>query len=96
LSEVVTFRAKLPNVDVLWAVIARQGRVTRIADVHGTRLAAEADREWRARQVKAYASFIIGEQRPLLEYSIRPIKRAELPRTWRPLPALGILRGASL
>jgi len=26
-------------------------------------------------------------------YSVAPIRRADLPRKWKPLPALGFLRG---
>lgn len=96
MNEVITFRARLPNVDTLWAVVARQGRTTRIADVHPDQAAALADCAWRAQQVRAYAQFILGERRPLPQYSVRTIRRAELPRAWRPLPALGILRGQAI
>ena len=94
MSEIIAFRSPLPQSDVLWAVVVRQGRQTRIADVHATEGAAKADRSWRAQQVRAYTRFLIGEDRPLPAYTIRTIRRAELPRAWRPLPALGFLRGA--
>ena len=93
MSEIIAFRPPLPQTDTLWAVIARQGRRTRIADVHATQEAARADLAWRMQQVVAYARFLIGEAQPLPAYTIRKIARAELPRSWRPLPALGFLRG---
>ncbi|AQS87674.1 hypothetical protein AA101099_2664 [Neoasaia chiangmaiensis NBRC 101099] len=93
MNQIIAFRPPLPNVDTLWAVIAQQGRQSRIADVHASQSAAEADRDWRAQQVRAYTQFLIGEQQPLPRYSVRSIRRAELPRAWRPLPALGFLRG---
>ncbi|AOX16062.1 hypothetical protein [Kozakia baliensis] len=93
MSQVIAFRPPLPNVDTLWAVVAQQGRRLRIADVHASRDAAQADCDWRAQQVRIYTQFLLGERQPLPRYSIRSIKRAELPRAWRPLPALGFLRG---
>lgn len=93
MNEIVPFSRKLPQGDVLWAVIARQGRQARIADVHTSRPAAETDRDWRAAQVRAYTRFLIGERQPLPQYSVLSIKRADIPRGWRPLPALGFLRG---
>lgn len=79
--------------DQLWAVIASIGRTTRIAAVFSSRLAALSDREWREQQVKDYANFLRSSRQPAPYYSVKPIKRAELPRSWRPLPALGFLQG---
>ncbi|WP_325678341.1 hypothetical protein [Rhodopila sp.] len=78
--------------DQLWAVIASIGRTSRVAAVFSSRLAAQSDREWREQQVKDYANFLRSSRRPAPFYSIKPIKRAELPRSWRPLPALGFLQ----
>ena len=79
--------------DQLWAVIASIGRTTRVAAVFTSRLAALSDRDWREQQVKDYASFLRSSRQPPPLYSVKPIKRAELPRSWRPLPALGFLQG---
>ncbi|WP_338662890.1 hypothetical protein VQH23_22435 [Pararoseomonas sp. SCSIO 73927] len=79
--------------DRLWAVVAAIGRKTRIAEIHASRAAADADRSWREQQVRAYASFLRGSGMPLPNYSVSSIRRADLPRSWRPLPALGFLRG---
>jgi len=79
--------------DQLWAVIASIGRTTRVAAVFNSRLAALSDREWREQQVKDYATFLRNSRQPAPFYSVKPIKRAELPRSWRPLPALGFLQG---
>ena len=65
----------------------------RVADVYRSRAAALADREWRAQQVKAYEDFLRRSRQPVPHYSVAPITRAELPRKWTPLPALGFLRG---
>ncbi len=79
--------------DTLWAVVASIGRINRVAEVFTNRQAALADRAWREQQVLAYAGFLGTTRQPAPNYSIRPIRRAELPRSWRPLPALGFLHG---
>jgi hypothetical protein len=79
--------------DTLWAVVASMGRTTRVAEIFSNRVAALADKAWREQQVRAYASFLRTSQQPAPSYDIRPIRRAELPRSWRPLPALGFLHG---
>ncbi|MFH5927098.1 hypothetical protein [Roseomonas xinghualingensis] len=79
--------------DRLWAVVAAVGRKTRIAEIYGSRAAADADRRWREQQVHAYAGFLRSSSKPVPNYSISPIRRADLPRSWRPLPALGFLHG---
>lgn len=79
--------------DKLWAVIAAVGRRTRIAEVYPSRAAADADRNWREQQVRAYAGFLRSSSMPVPNYSVAAIRRPDLPRSWRPLPALGFLRG---
>jgi hypothetical protein len=79
--------------DTLWAVIASMGRTTRVAEIFSNRVAALADKAWREQQVRAYANFLRTSTQPAPSYHISPIKRAELPRAWRPLPALGFLHG---
>jgi hypothetical protein len=79
--------------DQLWAVVASIGRTSRVAEVFSSRLAALADRAWREQQVSAYANFLRSARRPAPLYTVKPIKRADLPRSWRPLPALGFLHG---
>ncbi len=79
--------------DTLWAVVASLGKTERIADIYPNRTAALADRIWREQQVSAYAGFLRGSRQPVPRYSVAPIRRADLPKAWRPLPALGFLRG---
>jgi hypothetical protein len=79
--------------DTLWAVVASVGRTTRVAEIFHSRLAADKDREWREQQVRAYAQFLRTARQPPPNYTVRRIKRADLPRSWRPLPALGFLQG---
>jgi hypothetical protein len=79
--------------DRFWAVIASVGRHRRIAEIFSSRDAALADRAWREQQVRAYASFLRSSRQPPPNYSVEPMRRADLPKTWRPLPALGFLRG---
>ncbi len=79
--------------DTLWAVIATAGKANRVAEVFRSRDAALADRAWRAQEVHAYADFLRRAKQPVPHYSVAPIKRADLPRSWQPLPALGFLRG---
>ncbi len=79
--------------DTLWAVMASIGRTTRVAEIYPNRMAALADRTWREQQVRAYAGFLSTTREPLPHYSVARIRRADLPRAWKPLPALGFLRG---
>ena len=91
MSEVITLPRSAE--DTLWAVVASVGRTDRIADVYPNRLAALADRAWREQQVRAYAGFLQSSRQAVPRYSVAPIRRADLPRAWKPLPALGFLRG---
>jgi hypothetical protein len=93
MSEIVPFRVPGGRDDTLWAVIAEAGRVSRVADIFAGRDAALADRAWREQQVRAYAHFLRSVRQPVPRYSVAPIRRADLPRSWTPLPALGFLRG---
>jgi hypothetical protein len=79
--------------DRLWAVVASIGRTSRVAEVFPSRVAALADQAWREQQVKAYATFLRSSRQPTPSYSVKPIRRTDLPRSWRPLPALGFLYG---
>jgi hypothetical protein len=79
--------------DTIWAVVASLGKTSRIADIYPSRSAALADRIWREQQVFAYAGFLGSARQPLPHYSVAPIRRTDLPKSWRPLPALGFLRG---
>jgi hypothetical protein len=91
MSELI--RLAVPREDTLWAVVASLGKTDRIADIYPNRGAALADRAWREAQVAAYAGFLRGSRQPAPRYSVAPIRRADLPKAWRPLPALGFLRG---
>ncbi len=79
--------------DTLWAVMASIGRRTRVAEIHPSRVAALADQAWREQQVRAYANLLRRSRQPEPLYSVAPIRRTDLPRSWRPLPALGFLQG---
>ena len=84
---------KRPTDDTLWAVVASIGRKDRVAEIFASRPQALADRDWREAQVHAYAAFLRTSRQPAPRYSVTPIRRADLPRAWQPLPALGFLRG---
>lgn len=86
---------KLPrgDDDTLWAVMASLGRRQRVAEVFRNREAAQRDMAWRAEQVRSYADFLRRQGQPVPNYSVARIRRADLPRKWEPLPALGFLRG---
>ncbi len=91
MSEVVSLPRSAE--DTLWAVMASIGRTTRVAEIYPNRMAALADRAWREQQVHAYAAFLQSCKQAMPRYSVAPIRRSDLPRSWRPLPALGFLRG---
>ena len=93
-SQVVTLRGG--GEDALWAVVASLGPTSRVAEIFPSRSAALADRAWREQQVRAYAGFLSASRNPVPRYSVTPIRRSDLPRAWRPLPALGFLRGSFL
>lgn len=80
--------------DTLWAVIATVGKTDRIAEIYRSRDAALEDRAWRSAQVRAYEHLIARTRQPAPRYSVVPIRRADIPRAWSPLPALGFLRGS--
>jgi hypothetical protein len=79
--------------DTMWAVVANIGKISRVAEIYPTRMAALADRAWRAQQVQSYAHLLEGCRQSMPRYSVVPMRRADLPRQWKPLPALGFLRG---
>jgi hypothetical protein len=43
--------------------------------------------------VSAYEDWLRRSSQPVPYYSVAPIRRADLPKKWSPLPALGFLRG---
>lgn len=79
--------------DTLWAVVATVAKTDRIAEVYRTRAAALEDCAWRLQQVRDYEHLLRRNKQPVPHYSVAPIRRADLPRRWRPLPALGFLYG---
>ena len=91
MTEVI--RLPVTRDDTLWAVVASLGKTTRVADIYPNRNAALADRMWREQQVDAYAGFLRTTRQPVPRYSVAPIRRTDLPKAWKPLPALGFLRG---
>lgn len=79
--------------DALWAVMASIGRNSRVAEIFTSRERALADRAWREQQIRAYSALFQSCRQPAPLYSVAPIRREEIPRSWKPLPALGFLRG---
>lgn len=79
--------------DKLWAVLARAGKTQRVAEIFTSRDAALADCRWREAQVAAYGGFLRHNRQPVPAYTVSPIRRSDLPKAWRPLPALGFLHG---
>ena len=90
MSAVIEFKHRKD--DTLWAVMASVGRATRVAEIFPSRERALADRAWREQQIRAYASLLQSCRQPAPCYSVAPIRPADLPRSWKPLPALGFLR----
>ena len=91
--------ASLPKAgsdDSLWAVIAWVGKQRRVAEVFPSRARALADCNWREQEVKAYLHLLRGSGQPLPHYGVAPVRRSDLPRKWKPMPALGFLRGQLL
>jgi hypothetical protein len=91
MSQVI--RLQRASDDTLWAVVASVGRRNRVAEIFASRAAALADRAWREQQVQAYLAFLKTCEQPAPRYSVAPVRRTDLPRGWKPLPALGFLRG---
>ena len=91
MSEVIALSR--PRDDTMWAVVADIGKHSRVAEIYATRGAALADRAWREQQVRAYAGLLESCRQAAPRHSVVPIRRADLPRQWKPLPALGFLRG---
>jgi len=95
MAELTRLQPRLPSngEDTLWAVVAWLGPKRRIAEVFTSRAKALADRDWREREVRAYATLLLSTRQPAPRYVVSPIRRSDLPRPWTPLPALGFLRG---
>ena len=93
MAEPVAFVSKARSDDALWAVVAWLGTQRRIAEVFPSHARAMADRDWRDREVRAYLHLFNGSGQPIPRYSVAPVRRSDLPRRWRPLPALAFLRG---
>jgi hypothetical protein len=91
MSAVIEFKPRRD--DTLWAVVASIGRKTRVAEIFPSRERALADRAWREQQISAYSSLLQSCRQPAPLYTVTPIRPADLPRSWKPLPALGFLRG---
>ena len=91
MAAVLEFRPRRD--DTVWAVVASIGLRTRVAEIFPNRERALADQVWREQQVSAYASLFQNCREPAPRYSVRPIRFQDLPRAWKPLPALGFLRG---
>lgn len=93
MNQVVSLAPLRTSDDTLWAVVASVGRKNRVAEIYPNRQAALADRAWREQQVSEYAGFLRTCSQPAPRYSVAPVRRADLPKGWKPLPALGFLRG---
>lgn len=93
MSQIVSLHAARGGDDTLWAVVASIGRKHRVAEIFPSRHAALADRAWREQQVSEYSGFLKTCSQPAPSYSVTPVRRTDLPKGWKPLPALGFLRG---
>jgi len=91
MSAVIPFKPRRD--DTLWAVVASVGRKTRVAEIFPSRERALADQAWREQQIRAYATLLQSCRQPAPLYTVTPIRFQDLPRAWKPLPALGFLRG---
>ena len=91
MAAVIEFKPR--REDTLWAVVASIGRANRVAEIFPSRERALADRDWREQQIRAYSTLLQSCRQPAPLYSVAPIRLADLPRAWKPLPALGFLRG---
>ncbi|MDG6094184.1 hypothetical protein LOC54_03475 [Acetobacter sp. AN02] len=76
-----------------WAVVAVIRTKRSIAGWYSTREAAQSDCAWRREQVRAYSQFLQSSDVPVPDYHIAPLARSELPKNWKPAPALGLLHG---
>ncbi|QNT77641.1 hypothetical protein [Entomobacter blattae] len=92
MSNIVPIRSRRKG--EIWAVIALVGKKKVVASIYSTFEAAQADCQWRRQQVTAYTNFLQNSQQPVPFYTITPFSRNELPKQWRPLPALGFLHGS--
>ena len=93
MASVVEFKR---SDDTLWAVMAQVGRASRVAEIYPSKERALADRTWREQQIRAYSALFQRCRQPVPIYTVTPVRRADLPRSWTPLPALGFLRGQFL
>jgi hypothetical protein len=89
-AEVVVPMPRGRGEESLWAVIAWFGTRRQIAEVFSSRARALADCTWREQEVRAYVHLL--SDQPVPRYGVAPVRRSDLPKKWKPLPALGFLR----
>lgn len=88
MNKIIPFH-KIKN--KLWACIFYIQNQRHIANIYDSYQKAQQDCQWRTKEVQAYKHLLIKSNQPVPHYMITPIHRSELPKNWKPLPALGFL-----
>lgn len=91
MSKVIPFPNQQKSKNKIWAVAFFANGKRHIASIYYTWKQAATDCAWRQKEVRAYQQFLEKNNQVIPQYSIITIHASELPKKWRPIPALGFL-----
>lgn len=90
MSKIIPLK-KTISTNKLWATAFYLKGKRYITNIYSTHQQAVEDCLWREKEVQAYKQLLISNQQPIPEYYITTVHRSELPKNWKPSPALGFL-----
>lgn len=90
MSKIIQFPKSI-NKNKLWASVFYIKGKRYITNIYNSHQQAVEDCLWRDKEVQAYKHLFTGNKQPIPEYYLTTIHRSELPKNWKPLPALGFL-----
>ncbi|EUK17749.1 hypothetical protein [Commensalibacter papalotli (ex Servin-Garciduenas et al. 2014)] len=90
MSKIIPF-AKTISKNKLWATAFYLKGKRYVTNIYSSHQQAIEDCIWRQKEVQAYKQLLISAQQPIPEYYVTTVHQSELPKNWKPLPALGFL-----
>ncbi|MDI2091032.1 hypothetical protein [Commensalibacter oyaizuii] len=88
MTKIIPFQK---NKNKLWATAFLIKGKRCVANIYTSKCKAIEDCLWRQKEVNAYKHLLISNNQPVPHYYIITLHRSELPKNWKPLPALGFL-----
>lgn len=90
MNKIIPFQKTISK-NKLWATAFVHKGKQQITNIYSSHQQAMEDCLWREKEVQAYKQLLINSQQPIPRYYITTLHRSELPKNWKPLPALGFL-----